>query len=132
MPFEEIRHTADLSIRIWADNLPTLFSEAALGFLAVSGIILSESPGVKKEIEICSQDPESLLVAFLSELIFWAEQERVAFDKLTIDIKGDQLFATMTGAPIKEINKYIKAATFHNLKITESNSRVEAEIVFDV
>jgi SHS2 domain-containing protein len=65
-------------------------------------------------------------------LIFWAEQERVAFDKLTIDIKGDQLFATMTGAPIKEINKYIKAATFHNLKITESNSRVEAEIVFDV
>jgi len=132
MPFEEIHHTADWSIRVWAKDLPHLFSEAAFGLFAISGIVLAETPGVKKEIEMRSPDPESLLVAFLSELIYYAEQENLAFDKITVEIRGDQLLASMTGAPIKEINKYIKAVTFHNLKITEANSRVEAEIVFDV
>lgn len=132
MPFEEIHHTADWSIRVWAKDLPTLFSEAAFGLFAISGITLSETPGVNKEIEIHAPDPESLLVAFLSELIYYAEQENLAFNKITVEIKGGQLVASMTGAPIKEINKYIKAVTFHNLKITNSISGVEAEIVFDV
>ena len=132
MPFEEIRHTADWSIRVWAEDLPALFSEAALGLLAISGIVLAEAPVVKKEIEIRSPDPESLLVAFLSELIYFAEQENLAFDKITTDLKGDLLIAHLAGAPIKEINKNIKAVTFHNLKIKESLSGVETEIVFDV
>lgn len=132
MPFEEIHHTADWSIRVWAEDLPTLFTEAALGFLAISGIILADSPNVKREIEIRSPDPESLLVAFLSELVFCAEQENLAFDKITVEIKCDRLFASLAGAPIKEINKYIKAVTFHNLKVTGSSTGVEAEIVFDV
>lgn len=132
MPFEEIHHTADWSIRVWAKDLPTLFSEAALGLFAISGIILAEAPGVRKEIEIRAPDFESLLVAFLSELIYCAEQENLAFDNVSVEIKGNHLVAIMAGAPIQDINKYIKAVTFHNLKITETNSRVEAEIVFDV
>lgn len=132
MPFEEIHHTADWSIRVWADDIPTLFSEAALGLIAISGIVLAETPGVKRKIEVRSPDPESMLVAFLSELIYCAEQENLAFDKISVEIKDDQLVVTLAGAPIKEINKYIKAVTFHNLKIIETNSGVEAEIVFDV
>jgi SHS2 domain-containing protein len=132
MPFEEIHHTADRAIRVWAKDLPTFFSEAALGLLAISGIVLAETPIEKKKIQIHSPDPESMLVAFLSELIYCAEQENLAFDKIIVDITGDQLFASMTGAPIKEIIKNIKAVTFHSLKITRSISRVEAEIVFDV
>jgi SHS2 domain-containing protein len=132
MPFEEIQHTADWSIRVWAEDMPTLFSEAALGLLAISGIILAESPVIRKEIRLHSPDPESQLVAFLSELNYFAEQENLAFDKIKVEIKGDQLVATLAGAPIKEIIKYIKAVTFHNLKVTESISGVEAEIVFDV
>jgi SHS2 domain-containing protein len=132
MPFEEIHHTADRAIRVWAKDLPTFFSEAALGLLAISGIVLDETPIVKKKIEIHSPDPESLLVAFLSELIYCAEQENLAFNEIIVDIEGDHLLASMAGAPIKEIIKYIKAVTFHNLKITNSISGVEAEIVFDV
>jgi SHS2 domain-containing protein len=132
MPFEEIHHTADRSIRVWAEDLPTLFAEAALGFLTISGIVLAESPSVKKEIEIHSPDPESLLVSFLSELIFYAEQENLAFDQARVAIEGEHLSATVSGAPIKEIHKYIKAVTFHNLKVVKSSSGVEAEIVFDV
>ncbi len=132
MPFEEIRHTADWSIRVWAEDLPTLFSEAALGLIALSGIVLAEAPVVERDIEIGSPDPEGLLVAFLSELIYFTEQENLAFDKIAVGINGDQLVASLAGAPIKEINKSIKAVTYHNLKITKTMSGVEAEIVFDV
>jgi SHS2 domain-containing protein len=132
MPFEEIRHTADWSIRVWAENLQTLFTEAALGLIAISGIVLAETPVVKRKIEFCSPDPESLLVAFLSELIYFTEQENLAFDKISVEIKNDQLVAILAGASIKEINKSIKAVTFHNLKIIKTMSGVEAEIVFDV
>jgi len=132
MPFKEIHHTADWSIRVWAEDLPTLFSEAALGLLAISGIVLSETPHIRREIEIHSPDPESLLVAFLSELIYCAEQENVAFGKITIELNGDHLIAKLAGAPIQKINKYIKAVTYHNLKIIESMSGFKTEIVFDV
>jgi SHS2 domain-containing protein len=132
MPFEEIHHMADWSIHVWAEDLPTLFAEAAQGFLTLSGIVLAESPTTEKKIEIHSPDPESLLVAFLSELVFYAEQKNIAFDKMVVEIKGNQLIATLAGGPIKEVNKLIKAVTFHNLKIIESISGVEADIVFDV
>jgi len=132
MPIEEIRHTADWSFRVWAEDLPTLFSEAALGLIAISGIVLAEAPVVEREIEICSPDPEGQLVAFLSELIYFTEQENLAFEKITVEIYGDQLVASLTGAPIKEINKSIKAVTFHNLKIIKTLLGLEAEIVFDV
>jgi SHS2 domain-containing protein len=132
MPFEEMRHTADCSIRVWAADLPTLFSEAAVGMYALSGVILADSPRIHKEFITHSPDPENLLVAFLSELIFLAEQEFIAFDHFSILIDGDQLRANMTGAPIKSIKKSIKAATYHNLQIHRTDRGAETEIVFDV
>lgn len=132
MPFEEMRHTADWSIRVWAADLPALFSEAASGMYALSGVILADSPRIHKEFFTHSPDPENLLVAFLSELIFLADQEHIAFDLFSIHIDDGLLHTEMTGAPIKSIKKSIKAATYHNLQIHRTERGAETEIVFDV
>jgi len=132
MPFEEIRHTADYSVRVWARDMPSLFSEAARGMNSLSGMQLDEAHHFTKEIQLSAFDYESLMVAFLSELIFIAEHERIGFDSLIINLENTTLHATLQGARIISKGKAIKAVTFHNLKIIRTGEFLEAVLVFDV
>ncbi|MBU2611972.1 MAG: archease [Chloroflexi bacterium] len=136
MGFEEIAHTADWALRVWADDLEGLFAEAARGMNALSGAQLAEGPQVKRSFAAQSADAESLLVAFLSELVYYAEQEHLMFEGFQVSMfegsQGWTLKAEMSGAPLKLSNKAIKAVTYHNLKIRQTARGYEVEIVFDV
>jgi len=132
MPFEEIRHTADWSIRVQAPDLASLFSQAALGMNEIAGVTLAMSPRLEHTFDADSSEHEGLLVAFLSELVFQAEHEKAAFDQFNISITKNHLHVEMTGAPILTMIKAIKAATYHNLKIDKTRDGLVAEIVFDV
>ena len=132
MGFEELNHTADWAMRVWADDLPGLFSEAARGMSSLAGARLSLKPRTKRSLELDAADAESLLVAFLSELIYLAEQENQAYDQFEISIQDNHLHAQMTGARLASLSKVIKAVTYHNLKIRQMARGYEVEIVFDV
>jgi len=132
MPFEEIPHTADWSLRVWAMDLPVLFIEAARGMVAIAGTRLAEGPRTSRTIVSIAPDHESLLVSFLSELLYIGEQEKLAFDEFKIKIEAERLSAEVVGAPILSIDKIIKAVTYHNLQIRQTSKGYEVEIVFDV
>lgn len=135
--FEEVPHTADWSLRVWAGDLPTLFLTAAKGMNSLAGMSLSGEERVQRSFEAEAPDAESLLVAFLSELAYYVEQENLGFDDFEIAIKTDNtstywLHASFVGSRIAALNKAIKAVTFHNLKIAKTARGWETEIVFDV
>ncbi|MBC8334346.1 MAG: archease [Anaerolineales bacterium] len=133
MPFEEISHTADWSLRVWADDLAGLLTESARGMYALANAEPAESPRVKREISLDAVDAESLLVAFLEELLYLAESENLIFNPIgKMKIDGYQLKVELEGGAITSIDKEIKAVTFHNLKIRQSARGLEVEIVFDV
>jgi SHS2 domain-containing protein len=132
MPFEEIPHTADWCLRVWAADLGGLFTESAIGMNTLAGVRLAEGPRARRTFEIAAPDPESLLVTFLSELVYAAEQEHQAYDQFDVTIQGNRLHAEMSGASILSLNKAIKAVTYHNLKIQQTARGYEVEIVFDV
>jgi SHS2 domain-containing protein len=44
MGYEEIPHTADWSIRVWAEDMPGLLAESARGMNWLAGVKLAESP----------------------------------------------------------------------------------------
>ena len=132
MPFEELAHTADWALRVRAADLPKLFAESARGMNALSGARAATGPRAHRIVTLSAPDAESLLVAFLSELVYAAEQEQMMFDEFKIQIEGQTLKAKMDGAPLESINKTIKAVTYHNLQIREIEGGVEVEIVFDV
>lgn len=132
MGFEEIPHTADWSLRVWADDLPGLLAESARGMNWLSNMKLAEGPRETRTYETEGPDGESLLVAFLTELVYYAEQENLGFDDFDIQIKDGRLKVEMGGAPLKSLSKAIKAVTWHNLKIIETAKGLEVEIVFDV
>jgi SHS2 domain-containing protein len=137
MPFEELSHTADWCLRVWAGDLVQLFVDAARGMNTLAGIRLAEMPRVQRIFSTSADDAESMLVSFLTELVYFAEQDHLAFDnyELSIDPGAGQsmhLSALLQGAPIFSVDKAIKAVTYHNLQIRQTKKGLEVEIVLDV
>ncbi|MBN2387363.1 MAG: archease [Anaerolineales bacterium] len=130
--YEERAHTADWALRVWAPDLESLFAESARGMNALSGVQLADDPRVERTFDAAGPDSESLLVAFLSELIYFAEQEWLAFDTFDVRLAKGRLEVKMAGAPLTALSKAIKAVTYHLLHIRESANGCEVEIVFDV
>jgi SHS2 domain-containing protein len=137
MPFEEISHTSDWALHVWAADLDKLFEESARGMNTLSGTRLEKRPRVHRDLSLNTADVESLLVSFLSELVYIEEHEHLGFDEIEAKIESGEtksctLSAVLDGARIVSQEKAIKAVTYHNLQIRQTGLGCEVEIVFDV
>ena len=130
--FREGDHTADWELFVWAPDLTALFEQAARGMYQLSGTILNSGPKVVRSFELTSEDEESLLVAFLSELLYLSERDRLGFDDYEITIQGTWLKVKLGGGPLLKQEKEIKAVTYHHLDIIRGDRGYEVTIVFDV
>ena len=134
--YREIEHTADWELELWAPDLAGLLEQAAQGMYALAGIRLADGPRCQQTLEIQASDAESLLVSFLSELLYLSEQG-LAFDVFTLTLQqpsagGWQLQASLEGAPLAAISKEIKAVTYHRLAIRQTQDGLAANLVLDV
>jgi SHS2 domain-containing protein len=132
MGFEEIPHTADWAVRVWAADIPGLLAESAHAMNTLAGVITAAAPRLERIFDFEASDPEGVLVYFLSELLFLEEQDNLAFDAFDIVLAGGRVHVRMEGAPITSYDKAIKAVTWHNLKIGQTRRGLEVQIVFDV
>lgn len=134
MNFEEIEHTADKALRIFGANLQELFISAARGMTDLIVTDVSKvSIEVEKFIKLDAIDAEGLLVEWLSELAFWAETEMLVFTQFRIQkLTATDLQASISGGKVAVLEKYVKAVTYHNLKIIKTSQGLEATVVFDV
>jgi SHS2 domain-containing protein len=130
--FREVSHTADWELEVWAPDLGSLLEQAARGMYYLTGLKLSSHPRLTRKMDISFLEPETLLIDFLTELIYLTESEGLAFDEFDFRFTGDQLIALVHGAKIDSLSKEIKAATYHNLEIREFGDGLVANIVFDV
>jgi SHS2 domain-containing protein len=131
--FEEIEHTADWSLRIRGENLEGLFCNAAVGMLKLAGIEPRTGPTRTRRFELQADDSESLLVAWLEELLFLIEMDEVTFAKFDLTVEDNtRLTAKVQEFPIENIEKHIKAVTYHDLKIKQVEDGLEVTVVFDV
>ena len=130
--YEEIEHTADWALKVWAPDIETLFVQAAIGMNDLAEMVLSKIKGVEKEFDLEAMDAESLLVTFLSELLYYSEMEHLGFDCFDLKIDNHKLTAKITGGPIVALKNEIKAVTFYDLEIKQSDAGLEVVIVFDV
>ncbi len=132
-PYEEIEHTADWALKVKGADLPTLFSNAALGMMELAGVRTGEDAGQERLIELQAFDSETLLVDWLHELVVALEMEQMAFREIKLEITGGRkLVGTVRAVPLASMDKPIKAVTFNELHIQESPEGLETTIVFDV
>ncbi|MBE0411974.1 MAG: archease [Anaerolineales bacterium] len=130
--FHELDHTADVELLVWGPDLPLLLEQSALGMYSLAGIQLKPGPAQTRILELPVADPESLLVNFLSELLFLLEMEEVGFNHIKISIDASKLHAELKGKTLESQAKQIKAVTYHNLEVHPGLDGLEARIVFDV
>ena len=132
--FEEIEHTADKALHIHGRNLEQLLLNAAQGMNSLMITDVSKLPTrIKKNIEIEALDAESLLVEWLNELAYWAETEMLIFRKFDLHtITESHVRATLHGGHVQNLEKQIKAVTYHNIKIGKTDTGLEATVVLDV
>jgi len=131
--FEEIEHTADWAYRVRGKNLAELFIQAALGLYALVEMQLAPASETTRLIQLTGIDRESLLVAWLNELLYFHESEGLGFEGLEIQhLDETSIKAKVTGAPTQQWLKDIKAVTYHNLAIHKIESGLEVTLVLDV
>lgn len=128
----EVNHTADQALRITAVSLEQLFIKSAEGMYALAGVKTDHSILSARQLIVSGMDPESLLVAFLSEILYLLEEEKVAFHYFNLGISADSVTCSVTGSPVSQLRKSIKAVTFHNLQILKTAEGYETTLVFDV
>jgi len=87
----------------------------------------------QRSITLRGLDAESLLVQFLSELLWFQQQENLGFNWFSIEVDDRfVLKAELRGASITSLDKEIKAVTYHNLQVVSTETGLNAVIVFDV
>lgn len=130
--YEEIEHTADYAIRVRGLDLAHLFIEAARGMNALTGG-QAENSSVDREITLRAPDLETLLVTWLEELAFLMETSGEIFDRFEpLSFSPTELRVKVQGGPAAQLDKLIKAITFHDLSIQKTAAGFEATIIFDV
>ncbi len=130
--YEEIDHTADLALRVTADDFYALLIYSARGMYDLMGIDKDNDYRIETTFTIPEGTEETTLVDFLSELLYRAEDKAQVFDEFSFKNSSEGLKVEATGNTIKHISRNIKAVTFHDLDILKTNSGLEATITFDV
>lgn len=131
--FEEIEHTADISLRIWATDLEDLFRLAVDGMNSIIEIdVNNNDPGVYQDFCLEDMDLESMLVSLLDECNYKIQQEHRCAKLLEIFVENEKITGKLFLKEIISFRNEIKAVTYHNLKINQSEKGYSVVIVFDV
>ena len=135
--FEIIEHTADAGIIAYGTNVEELFSNAALGLFSLITEPESIEEKLHLDLEVSSEDRDSLLVEWLNELIYLFDVKHILFNRFDIgNLTHNELKATCYGEdfdPMKhKIKIGVKAATYHMLKLDKNGGGYKAQVIFDI
>jgi len=139
--YKVIEHMADIGLQVFGETKEKLFQNAALGMFS---IITGSSALYKNEnenywtIKCKGSNTEELLVEWLSELLYIHSTDFIILNDFVIErLTDNSLLAQTGGIKIKEspfdIEKEIKAVTYHNLQVLKNKKGSwEATVVFDI
>lgn len=133
MKYEILEHKADLKIRAFGRTKEELFLNILLGMTESQKPEIKEKEKTKKLIKIKSLDLPSLLVDFLSEVLYLSQINKEIYNELKFKkFSNTELEAELFGQKVERFGEDIKAATYHDLDIQQRDKVWEAVILFDI
>ncbi len=131
--FEEVEHTADLALKVHGHSLKEVFINAACGLFSLMADLESLSASISREVYLEAPDRECLLVDWLNELLYLHEVEEEIYTRFEIKaLSPTALSAIIWGTKMTASKLAVKAATFHDLEIMETEDGYLTTVVFDV
>jgi SHS2 domain-containing protein len=135
--YEVFEHTADLGLRIRADDLNGLFADAARGLFSVMVAGVEAVKAIEEvRIKVQADDLEQLLHDWLAELLYTFSVRRLILTEFSVQIDGLKLTAVARGEPIDplrhQLDAEVKAITWHGLNIERTPAGWLAEVIVDI
>lgn len=138
--YEYLDHPADIQVHSWGDTLSEAFEQAAIAMFGYMTELDTVEEASSFSIEVEGHDVESLLFNFLDEFLFNFSAEPffvpkkvkiTEFDKKSFRIKAKGFGETF------DLSKHpqgteVKAITYSNLQIYDTETKHEVYVILDI
>jgi len=136
-PFRILEHTADVGFEAWGATREEVFANAARALMSLIVDLEAIDPREEVILHIHGPDPESVLVNWLSELLYLHDAEAWLFRDFEIQrLHNDSLSARARGEKLErsrhEVKLLVKAITYHLLRLEESPRGWRAQVYVDI
>jgi SHS2 domain-containing protein len=135
--FQILEHPADIGFQAWGCTQAELFENAALALFSLSCELATVQESESRTVEVTASDRESLLYAWLADLLAVAEGERRVFRRAAVfHVDAERIRATVYGEPFDRnrhhTGTHIKAVTFHQLYVKQTPDGWSAQVFLDL
>jgi SHS2 domain-containing protein len=132
-----MNHTADIGIRARGEDMEQAYANAAKGMFSLITDLRKIKNSLSREIAVNAADKETLLVAWLNELIFLFDTEHVLFRKFIFaELSEKELRARAYGEKIDperhDIKIGIKSTTYHMLRVSHDKNCYQVRVICDI
>ena len=136
-PFEFLEHTADVGVIARGQTLAEAFVHAAEGMFSVMVNLKGVREEEERSLAVEAHDWPSLLVAWLSELVYFSDVDGLVFKRFEIrEMEPYSLRATAYGERIDrqrhELGAGVKAITRHMLEVDEEEDGYRVQVLLDI
>lgn len=137
MGYRVFDHTADLGVEVSAATIEELYAAAAFALFDLLTDLSTVRAGIAREIVVTGEDPADLLVNFLREVLYmWNGGGLLIKSCLIREATPQRLKAVLRGETFDSgrhrIKQEIKAVTYHQATVCETEKGFVAKVVFDV
>lgn len=142
--YEILEHTADLKIRAFGKTKEELFLNMAQGMQAalrpkIKNKISPPKAGPPlvekiKIIKVKSANLETLLVDFLSEILYLIQVNKEVYDEIKfLKFSDAEIKTEISGKTVESFGEDIKGVTYHDLEIKKNQLGIwQATVLFDI
>lgn len=142
-PFEVIEHPADVGFLAYGATLDELFANAGLAMLSLGCALDHIEEREHREVAASGADIEALLYSWLAEILAIADAEQLVFRRVQVtrltkadgvpqnDVRGIA-YGEKFDRHRHAAGTYIKAVTFHQLRVEQTPDGWRAQVFLDV
>jgi SHS2 domain-containing protein len=136
MNFEILEHTADIGFRAWGASWEELLNHASLALVSIAIELDDIEPRTAYPIAAQGEDPESLLVNWLNEVLYYVDGENVALSRFEIQ-RADNHTACGVGFGEPRATKHrakliVKGVTYHQLQVEQNAEGWSCQVFLDI
>lgn len=131
--WRELAHTADYAVEVTGADSRSLFANAALAMFGYQDVEYDRAVTLARSVVVQADGYEELLIAWLNRLLLWQEAAGEMFNRFEIhELTERGLRGVAYGYPGSPSHTAVKAATFHDLTVQQTESGWRARVTFDI
>jgi SHS2 domain-containing protein len=136
-PFRILEHTADVGFEAFGSTREEVFVNAARALMYLIVELDTIDPREAVAVQVRGPDPESVLVNWLSELLFLHDAEGWLFRDFEIEsLQDNSLSALARGEKFQpsrhQAKLLVKAITYHQLALEKNPQGWRAQVYVDI